>query len=175
MNTRVSLFIGMVALAALSLTTAVLVQAKPVADKSDQVAIKQATAKYHNLDAALADGYEILFDCTVNPNNPGEAMGQHYINFGLKDDIVELDKPEVLMYEPQANGTMKLVGAEYVIFAEDWTKSEPPEFLGQEMHYKTSVGVHPAGPFYEVHAWVWKDNPNGVFADWNPDVSCRYE
>lgn len=136
--------------------------------------IQRATARYHQLDAALADGYEVLFDCTVNPNDPTEAMGQHYINFGLKDDRVELAKPEVLMYEPQANGKMKLVGVEYVIFEEDWTGSEAPRFLDQEMHYKTAVGVHPAGPFYELHAWVWKHNPNGVFADWNPTVSCEH-
>ena len=165
----------MVALAALSLATVVLVQAKSPDNKRDLAAIKQATAKYHNLEFALADGYEILFDCTVNPNNPSEAMGQHYINFGLKDDVLELDKPEVLMYEPQANGKMKLVGVEYVIFEEDWHESAPPEFLGHHLHYKTAVGTHPAGPFYELHAWVWKDNPNGVFADWNPDVSCQYQ
>lgn len=141
--------------------------------RRDLATIREATARYHDLDVALADGYEALFDCTVNPNNPSVAMGQHYINGGLVDDVLELENPEVLMYEPQADGSMKLVSVEYVIFEDAWTGAEPPEFLGQTMARKTAVGVHEVPPFYEVHAWVWRHNPEGVFADWNPNVSCQ--
>ncbi len=138
----------------------------------DLAAIRRATVRYHDLDVALAEGYEILFDCTVNPNNPAEAMGQHYINPALVDDVLELEKPEVLMYETLPNGRMRLVGVEYVIFQDAWTGEQAPEFLGQTMALKNAVGVHPVPPFYEVHAWVWRHNPNGMFADWNPKVSC---
>jgi hypothetical protein len=140
----------------------------------DVALIRQATARYHDLDVALADGYEILFDCTLNPQDPAQGgMGIHYINSNLAgDDILELSQPEVLMYEPQANGQMKLLGVEYIIFEEQWGQAEAPEFLGQTLKRKTAVGVHEVPPFYEVHAWVWKHNPSGMFADWNPDVTC---
>jgi hypothetical protein len=135
--------------------------------------IRQATARYHDLNVALADGYEPLFDCTVNPNDPSVAMGQHYINGALAgDDLLELEKPEVLMYERQNNGRMKLVGVEYVVFEEAWSGAEAPTFLGRTMARKTAVGLHPVPPFYEIHAWVWTYNPNGSFADWNPNVTC---
>lgn len=140
----------------------------------DLATIRQATAKYHDLNVALENGYEILFDCTVNPNDPSVAMGQHYINGALaSDDVLELDKPEVLMYEPQADGSMKLVAVEYVVFEDAWTGNETPQFLGQAMARKTAVGVHPVPAFYEVHAWVWAHNPNGDLADWNPNVTCQ--
>lgn len=43
----------------------------------------------------------------------------------------------------------------------------PPTVLGHEMHI-----LNPALGWYVAHAWVWMDNPSGVFADWNPDVDC---
>lgn len=139
----------------------------------DLATIRRATAKYHDLNVALADGYEILFDCTVNPNDPSVAMGQHYINPILAgDDVLELEKPEVLMYEPQADGAMKLVGVEFIVFEDAWSTVEPPQFLGRTMARKTAVGSHPVPAFYEVHAWVWAHNPDGAFADWNPNVTC---
>lgn len=175
MKAKVLALAGVLLIVGVFLVTAVMAAEGDKGNGRDLAAIRQATAHYHRLNVALADGYEILFDCTVNPANPTEAMGQHYINFGLKDDVLELDKPEVLMYEPQRDGSMKLVGVEYVIFEEDWAQSGPPQFLGHELHYKTAVGIHPAGPFYALHAWVWKHNPKGVFADWNPNVSCQYQ
>ena len=164
--------ITLIVLVAVSITASLAYAA--AGEKRDLATIRRATAKYHNLDAALADGYEILFDCTVNPNDPAVAMGQHYLNGALAgDDVLELEKPEVLMYEPQADGSMKLVGVEYIIFEEAWTGAGTPEFLGRTMARKTAVGVHEVPPFYEVHAWVWSHNPNGDFADWNPNVTCR--
>jgi hypothetical protein len=139
----------------------------------DLAAIRRATVRYHDLDVALAEGYEILFDCTVNPNNLAEAMGQHYLNANLADDVLKLDKPEVLMYAALPDGQMQLVGVEYIMFEDAWTGEQAPEFLGQTMALKSAVGTHPVPNFYEVHAWVWKHNPNGVFADWNPNVSCQ--
>ncbi len=175
MKAKVLALAGVVLIVGIFLVTVVMAADGEKENGRDLAAIRKATARYHRLDVALADGYEILFDCTVNPQNSQEAMGQHYINFSLKDNVLELDKPEVLMYEPQRDGSMKLVGVEYVVFAEDWTETEPPEFLGHQLHYKTAVGVHPAGPFYALHAWAWKHNPGGVFADWNSKVSCRYQ
>lgn len=168
---NIIIFVALVAVAA---TASLSFAYGASGSKRDLAVIRQATAKYHNLDVALADGYEILFDCTVNPNNPAEAMGQHYINTALAaDDVLELERPEVLMYEPQPDGSMQFVGVEYIIFEDAWTGDAPPEFLGRTLARKTAVGVHPVPPFYEVHAWVWAHNPAGDFADWNAKVSCR--
>ena len=164
--------ITLIVLVAVSITASLAYAA--AGEKRDLATIRRATAKYHDLDVALADGYEILFDCTVNPNDPAVAMGQHYLNGDLAaDDVLELEKPEVLMYEPQADGSIKLVSVEYVVFEDALSGDDAPEFLGRTMARKTAVGVHEVPPFYEVHAWVWSHNPNGDFADWNPNVSCR--
>lgn len=172
MKLKVLTIVGSLVVAGILLATTVLARSH---QEPNLAAIRQATADYQDLDAALEDGFEQLFDCTVNPNNPAEAMGQHYINPGRVDDKLKLTEPEVLMYEPQADGSMKFVGVEYIVFEQDWPKPHIPKFLGQTLKRKTAVGTHPVDPFFEVHAWVWKDNPAGVFADWNTDVSCQYE
>ncbi|GIV96551.1 MAG: hypothetical protein KatS3mg057_1208 [Herpetosiphonaceae bacterium] len=166
-------YLMIVLVLAVAVVTASLTYATATS-KRELATIRQATAKYHQLEAALADGYEPLFDCTLNPTDPTLAMGQHYINGALvSDDVLELEKPEVLMYEPQSDDSMKLVGVEYVIFEDAWTGENPPEFLGRTMARKTAVGVHEVPAFYEVHAWVWSHNPHGDFADWNPEITCR--
>ena len=120
MKFRTVAIVGSIIVAGLLLTTTVLAYGGQTAGGPDELAtIRQATARYHDLDAALADGDEPLFDCTVNPNDPTEAMGQHYINNGLVDSSLELEKPEVLMYEPQSTGRMKLISVEYIIFEDD--------------------------------------------------------
>ena len=51
-------------------------------------------------------------------------------------------------------------------------KGAPPELLGQLFHYFDSPNRFKLNPFYTLHVWAWKDNPNGTFANWNPNVSC---
>jgi hypothetical protein len=174
MKTKILAATGSLMILAIFLATSVVASGKPN-DTPEMAAIRNATEKYQDLDVALDDGFEQLFDCTVNPNNAAEAMGQHYINPNRVDGKLKLTEPEVLMYEPQADGSMELVAVEYIVFENDWSKKHTPKFLGQTLKLKTAVGTHPVDPFFEVHAWVWKDNPTGVFADWNTDVSCQYE
>ncbi len=137
---------------------------------ADLAQARQATARYHDFDTALAEGFEPLFDC-ISHGDQG-AMGFHYINPARVDGALAVTEPEVLMYEQQPNGSMKFIGVEYIVFESDWSDSEPLQFLGQTLQRKTAVGPHPVDPFFEVHAWIWKHNPAGIFADWNPDVSC---
>ena len=160
--------IGMLGVLILFAATSVAVQAQEVT--SDLATIRRATARYHRFDQAEADGFTPVFDCISHPTDG--AMGIHYLNIDRADDTLVLAEPEVLIYEPQANGDMKLVGVEYIIFAASWTGQEAPQFLGQTLQYKTTVGPHPADPYYELHTWVWRHNPSGVFADWNPAVTC---
>jgi hypothetical protein len=116
-------------------------------------------------------GVRILTGCVSHPT--AGAMGYHYFNAELMaDNAVDALEPEALVYAPAADGGLKLVAVEWVVRGPDSNPpgvSEPPSVLGMEMH----ILVPPPGPaFYLMHAWVWAHNPSGMFADWNPEVSC---
>ena len=134
-------------------------------------ASRGAAEGFYDLDAALAAGYEPLFDCT--DAGADGAMGQHYINKAFATDgQLVLEQPDVLMYEPQADGAMHLVALEYIVFQSQWPGSVPPRLLGRDLKLKSKVGSHPVDPFYELHVWHWRSNPSGMLADYNPSVSC---
>jgi hypothetical protein len=104
-------------------------------------------------------------------------MGIHYVNGSRIDSVLDPARPEVLVYEPQPDGSMQLGALEYVIFASDWAGEGPPQLYGQDFEYMPGQDeAHPnrygLPAFWELHAWVWKTNPDGVFADWNPRVTC---
>jgi hypothetical protein len=145
---------------------------------SDEAAIRRATSRYHRVEMAEADGFVQLFDCIADPAQPSKgAMGVHYIKPDRFDADLDLEEPEVLVYEPLPNGEMKLAAVEYIIPAAAWSDGAPaPQFLGQELKYKTTMGKYGEDdgidPYYEVHVWVWEHNPSGMFADWNPNVTC---
>ncbi|RWP35296.1 hypothetical protein [Mesorhizobium sp.] len=152
------------------------VKAHELGSRGDPTAIAQSRAAaeaYYDLADATAAGYEPLFDCT-DAGAEG-AMGQHYINKGYAmDGKLVLDQPDVIMYEPQADGSMHLVALEYIVFKAQWQGSEAPSFLGQELKLKSKVGVHPVDPYYELHVWHWRSNPSGMMADNNRSVSCAH-
>jgi hypothetical protein len=83
-------------------------------------------------------------------------------------------EPEILIYE-QRNGRLQLVGVEFIVIAADWhnTNEGPPMLMGQHFHYVGSPNRYGLPAFYELHVWAWKENPNGMFADFNPRVSCE--
>ena len=154
-------------------------QAAGVQDELAQV--RRVTARFHRVEEALEAGYElgwvngagvrIITNCVSNPTAGG--MGYHYFNAELMaDDEVNALEPEALVYAPDADGGLKLVAVEWVVRSAQSNPhgvSEPPSVLGMEMH----ILVPPPGPaFYLLHAWVWSHNPSGMFADWNPQVSC---
>jgi len=135
--------------------------------KADLAAVRQATNKYHDLSAALADGYVEFYVCTEQPGVG--TMGQHYVNLGLAGDpAVDPLRPEVLVYAPTRNGGQKLVAVEYVTF----DTSAQPSVLGQPMLFRAAGNRYGLPDFYERHAWIWQGNPMGTFNDWNPDISC---
>ena len=149
------------------------------AASSDPLAIvRRSTASYHRIETAEQGGFVPLFDCIANLSDAAQgAMGIHYILPSRFDDELNLDEPEVLIYEPQADGRMRLVAVEYVVPSVAWPEdADPPEFLGQELKYKTTMGKYGkedgVDPYYELHVWVWDHNPSGMFEDWNPTVSC---
>ena len=128
-------------------------------------ALRAATAAYHRLEAAEADGFEALTPCLSNESGPG-AMGYHYGNVEMIDEKLSVDAPELLVYAPHRDGGLRLVAVEWLIPTALVDSSDPPELLGH--HFHEIAGT----PFWGLHAWVWFHNPDGMFADFNPRVSC---
>lgn len=136
-------------------------------------AARQATAPFADRAAAEAAGYVHMQGCVSGPQDG--AMGMHYVN----DDLIgdgELDAahPEILIYAP-GDRDLQFVGVEYYVIAEDWaaTHEGSPELMGELFNYVGAPNRYGDPPFFELHAWVGQDNPNGMFADWNPTVSCE--
>ena len=148
--------------------------------QDELAAVRQVSARFHSVDAALAAGYElgylradgvrIIAGCVSHPMGAG-AMGYHYFNKALVDDLaVDPLRPEALVYAPGPNGQLRLVAVEYVVPGPNSVPpgvSTAPTIFGMPMH----ILLTPPG-FYIHHAWVWGHNPAGIFADWNPEVSC---
>jgi len=126
--------------------------------------VRAANSRFENVAMATAEGYAPI-PCASGIT--GGAMGIHYVNAAyLKDDAVDLAKPEAVMYEPMADGTQKLVAVEYI------TSKGPASLEGQLFNFNSAPNRYGLGAFYELHVWAWKKNPTGTFADMNPDVSC---
>lgn len=129
-----------------------------------------ATAAFQDIEEAESNGY-------VSTLGPGEGslgcfedtaqggMGVHYLKASLLDNVVSATAPEALVYEMDNNGDVtELVAHEYIVPVDAWTGTEPPMLFGQYFHQ------HSVLPLYVLHAWIWKDNPSGLFNDYNPAV-----
>jgi hypothetical protein len=141
--------------------------------------VRRVTARFHRVEEAIAAGYElgwvngsgtrIITGCVSHPT--AGAMGYHYFHPQLVADLaVKPLEPEALVYAPAPDGGLKLVAVEWVARGPNTNPpglSQPPSVLGMQMHI-----LVPAVGFYLAHAWVWGNNPAGMFADWNPEVSC---
>lgn len=135
--------------------------------------VRQSTAVFSDVEEATSAGYGQFHGCTSGPQ--GGAMGLHLVNGDLVGDgQLDPQHPEALLYETR-NGQMRLVGVEFVVIAEAWHASHeaPPVLMGQLFNYVSSPNRYGIPTFYELHVWAWKQNPTGVFADWNPSVSCE--
>src|SRR5687767_5396599 len=127
-------------------------------------AVRAATTKYKDPAAAIADGYSPM-PCVSGPANG--AMGVHFANPALiEDGVIDVAKPEALMYEPQADGTLELLGVEFIVF------TGPQVLQGHLFHFVPAPNRYGLDPFYEMHVWAWRANPSGTFTDFNPTVSC---
>jgi len=136
--------------------------------------VREVTARFKDVKVAEAEGYALTFGC-VSGSDQG-AMGLHYINFDLvKGGVVDATHPQAIIYEPTPNGGAELTGADYLVLADTWNKSHssPPELMGQLFHLFDSPNRFGLPAFYTLHVWAWKDNPNGAFVNWHPNVSCE--
>lgn len=133
-------------------------------------ALQLSVMPFFNFDVAVSAGWDtILGGCVESPMG---GMGYHVHNMDqLGNGYLTLLRPEVLLYAPMEDGSMEFVGVEYIIPGDLWEEEDPPYFLGQHLHFNPNVG--PTG-IWALHVWVGKDNPNGIFDDWNPDVNCEF-
>jgi hypothetical protein len=148
-------------------------------------ALRDTTDAYHDIDVALAAGYR--------PSAAGcesiatGAMGIHYGHPALlgvvrgsnpvrgTDPAIDPLRPEVLLYEPQSDGTRRLVGVEFVVYRAAWDAANPgkkPTFAGVPFNEMFGPLSHGHTDHYELHVWIWRNNPMGMFEPWNPKVSC---
>ena len=162
--------------AAVGLAAIVLAVPMAIAAAPDPLAaVRQATDQYHDVRAAGPAGYGEFYVCTDNESLDA-AMGQHYADVSrVVDPAIDPLDPEVLVYEPKPGGGLRLVAVEYVVFKADWDAlhPNPPQLFGKTFTMIPAGNRYGLPDFYELHAWVWKGNPRGVFDDWNPTVSCR--
>ena len=137
--------------------------------------VRDATRQFVNVNNAAPD-WTPLFGCVSGPDHG--AMGIHYVNLKLVGDgKINVTEPEALIYEPLGN-ERRLVGVEYIVDAAQWlsnpdNKGLPPVLDGQTFQLVGSPNRFNLNPFFELHVWAWRDNPNGAFVDWNNKVTCE--
>ena len=138
----------------------------PGTDTEGMVAtLQRVTARYHRLSVATDDGFVLLHPCESRGDEG--PVGTVYVNIArLMDGKVDPNSPDALIYEPTSKGGLHLVGVEFAIPRPLWTGNEAPKFLGATFQEEDEFGV------YALHAWVWRTNPNGLFAETNPRVTC---
>jgi hypothetical protein len=149
--------------------------------------VRNATAQYQ--DVSKAKDFTPVLGC-VSGSDHG-AMGIHYVNLNLLSGATllsngQLDptRPQALIYEPQENGQLKLVGVEFIILADALPANAAPQVEGHLMTYVDGpTTLRPKAPanrygqpaFFELHVWAWRDNPTGPFVDWNDHVTCAHQ
>lgn len=168
----------------------------------DLAAVRSATERFHDVKTALAEGYipapGIMCEAATMMGRASDlgAMGIHYFRPDLlgitappnprvdgTGTHTDFTKPAILIYEPQADGSLELVAVENLVFIKAWKAAgnkAPPSFMGKTFDRMaddpaTQVDeAHMFEPHYDLHVWLYRDNPNGMFAQFNPNVSCAH-
>ena len=171
-----------IALAGLAATigSVVLISNEAGATNDEWQAVKAANSRYHSVAQAEAAGYSGEGEpCVVSPGAPlpPGGMGIHFVNEELfLDPAVNALEPEIMLYEPQANGKLRLVGIEYMRRSADQTPpiddSDRPSVLGVPLDGPMPEHAPGMGWHYDLHVWFWEDNPAGLFVPFNTAVSC---
>ena len=172
MRTMHSVLIGLAAVSLVSCSSGSMGHHSGLPMRPSSRLVRRATERYQDVAAATAAGYALFLGCVSSPQ--GGAMGIHYVNGDLVGDgKLDAARPEAQMYEPKG-GKLELVGVEYIVVAAAWDSANqtPPTLMGQLFHHTPSPNRYGIPAFYALHVWAWRDNPHGVFVDWNPRVSC---
>jgi hypothetical protein len=134
----------------------------------DLAALRQVTAPFHQFERGRDAGWSTqITPCMTDPGGAG-GMGFHYGKPRLIDGTASVETPQLLLYEPEKNGKLRLVAVEYIIpYSFHSREAAPPRLFNQDFQRVDSFGL------WGLHAWVWKENPSGMFAAWNPTVNCN--
>src|SRR5262245_14510100 len=136
--------------------------------------VRDATERFRDVRVAESEGYALQFGC-VSGSDSG-AMGLHFVNGSIVGSgVLDPTRPQIVIYEPQENGSLKLIGADFLVFADAWnsTHTAPPQLMGQLFHLFEAPNRFGLPSFYTLHVWAWKENPNGAFVNWHPNVNCE--
>jgi hypothetical protein len=174
----------------------------PRAAEPDLAAVRKATDRFRDVKVALAEGYVRdpmnMCDAAEMMGKPAKlgVMGIHFFRPDLlgitappnprvngNGTHTDFTKPSILIYEPQADSSLQLVAVENLVFIKAWQQAgnvAPPSYQG--VAYDTMVDdpvtaideAHNFEPHYDRHVWIYRDNPNGVFAQFNPNATCKY-
>jgi hypothetical protein len=145
--------------------------------------LRRVTARFHSIAVAEQNGYGLLtdvnkiacIDMPAMPGMPAGAMGVHWAKPALVGDgKIRLTEPEAMVYAPGRDGTLTLGAVEYVVLKADWDAKHhrAPVLFGQTFATTDAPNRFGLPAFYSLHVWVWKHNPAGTFAMFNPDVVC---
>ena len=138
--------------------------------------LRKAMEKYKDYKVAVRDLYLSTVGCVHYSGEKFQApmeyakgaMGVHFVNLTIKGPPDPM-KPNVLIYEPVGKD-LKLVAVEWLVPLTADTK-EVPSLFGQRF-MGPMEGHEPLIPkefhHYDLHAWLFKDNPLGMFAPTNP-------
>lgn len=136
--------------------------------------MQAATEAYQDVQAAMNAGFVPLSECVAGPDG---GMGVHYgLPSRLEDAVVDPSAPEVLLYAPDGSGGLRLVGVEFMVHQDAWAgagNSAPPTLADQT--FDPPNPNHPdemVRPFHTLHAWIWEENPAGMFTPFNPSITC---
>ena len=146
----------------------------------DAAAARRGTSAYHNSSVITEDHAQWFQLYDLNHitciDDPAGGMGIHFVNGARLSDPREIaSRPEAVIYEPKANGALRLVAVEYVVTKEAWEaagNTGRPSLFGKRFELVPEGNRYGLPDFYELHAWIWRHNPNGMNEDWNPKVSC---
>jgi hypothetical protein len=133
---------------------------------ADVSTLRNATRPFHVLDSAVSAGYvRDVPNCLVHEHHG--AMGYHHTNTRLMDARVEVERPEILLYERLPDGEYRLNGVEYIVPYTAWPRdSSPPFVMNQRMLQEDNL------KFWYLHVWAWNRNPDGLFANFHPSIQC---
>lgn len=132
--------------------------------------LRKATTKYHDIEVAMEDGYVQGSGCVSHPELGG--MGYHFVKDYPFDGNFDPTQPEALLYEMDQGGNMHLVGVEFIVVKDEWEGGDIPHF-GSQIFDEAFAPVPLDFDNYQLHAWVWKGNPKGIFTMFNPNVKCN--
>jgi hypothetical protein len=140
--------------------------------------VRIATAPFKDINVAIAHGWVPATPCVSGPDTG--AMGVHFVlPARIGGGVPNAEQPQALIYEPMANGAMRLVGVEFIVLADAWASNNPgggvPALDGNLMNYIGAPNRYGLPAFYELHVWAWEHNPKGSFADWNTLVTCDHQ